>query len=312
MVQLQSILILFLTAFSTVVAVDPDAIYDGGLPSNSSPIALRIGNGGAGQSGLVKALSDAFISQSIRNGSTPFRIAWYKSDTTVTINYLAAGTVDVGITYSEVAENLAISRGDAIEPRYYIFRDHFQITGPKSNPAGLEEDMTMVELFAKMYQEAERGTVVKQFGPGGEVEEVGVRWLSRYDKSATNIKESEFWIGIGQVPWATAYSTWYHQYIGFPNAALKSAILLNEYTLTDRGTYLSLPAELQNQTVIYKAGGDEDPEDPLLNPAFLLVGAKAKDEEMARMFAEWCVGQGGQDVVRGFKKSGEVLYSPAP
>lgn len=40
--------------FGIVAAVDPQAIYNGGFHSTTSPILLRIGNGGAGQSGLIK------------------------------------------------------------------------------------------------------------------------------------------------------------------------------------------------------------------------------------------------------------------
>lgn len=44
-----------LLAFAaSTIAIDPAAIYDGGLGDNSTQIRLRIGNGGAGQSGLVK------------------------------------------------------------------------------------------------------------------------------------------------------------------------------------------------------------------------------------------------------------------
>ena len=40
---------------TTIAAVDPAAVYDGGFTEESS-ILLRIGNGGAGQSGLVKGI----------------------------------------------------------------------------------------------------------------------------------------------------------------------------------------------------------------------------------------------------------------
>lgn len=113
------------------------------------------------------------------------------------------------------------------------------------------------------------------------------------------------------MPWATAYSTWYHQYITFPIQALTAAILLDEYTLTDRGTFLSLPANLTSETTIFKAATDEG-DDPLLNPAHLLVGAKAQNPETAAAFAEWIVSSAGQDVIKGFKKSDMQLYSPAP
>lgn len=113
------------------------------------------------------------------------------------------------------------------------------------------------------------------------------------------------------MPWATAYSTWYHQYIAFPIQALTAAILLQEYTISDRGTYLSLPANLTSQTVIYKAATD-NANDPLLNPAHLLVGKKAANPNVANKFAAWVVSATGQKVITGFKKNGQQLYSPAP
>jgi ABC-type tungstate transport system permease subunit len=114
-----------------------------------------------------------------------------------------------------------------------------------------------------------------------------------------------------QVPWATAYTTWYHQYIAFPIQALTAAILLQEYTITDRGTILSLDAKLRNQTVIYKAGSD-NAQDPLLNPAHLLIGKKAPNPNKAQAFAKWLVSSKGQEVIKNFKKDGQVLYSVAP
>jgi ABC-type tungstate transport system permease subunit len=86
---------------------------------------------------------------------------------------------------------------------------------------------------------------------------------------------------------------------------------LKEYTLTDRGTYLSLSPELANQTVIYKAATD-NATDPLLNPAHLLVGKKAQNITVAYQFANWCVSRNGQKVITDFKKNGQQLYSGAP
>ncbi|KAK3936970.1 hypothetical protein QBC46DRAFT_320536 [Diplogelasinospora grovesii] len=298
MVSLRALLAASLPCLSA--AVKPAAVYDGGY-GNDSSVLLNIGNGGAGQSGLIKALADAFIQDSVANGSSPFRVAWYQSDTTYSINYLKDGTIDVGVTYSPAAEQIAIDQGIAVSPSYYAFRDHFIIVGPPSNPANISNSSDILTLFSDLHEAAESGVTTTP----------PVRFLSRYDKSATNIKESFLWISIGQVPWATAYSTWYHQYIAFPIQALTAAILLQEYTLTDRGTFLSLPASLTNQTTIYKAATD-DADDLLLNPAHLLVGAKAPNPTQAKAFANWLVGENGQKVIRGFKKDGQQLYSPAP
>lgn len=89
------------------------------------------------------------------------------------------------------------------------------------------------------------------------------------------------------------------------------AISLEEYTITDRGTFLSINKDLQKKTVIYKAATDE-PEDPLLNPAHMLIGKGAKNEKMADRFAEWVISEEGQKAIVGFKKGGEQLYTEAP
>ena len=141
------------------------------------------------------------------------------------------------------------------------------------------------------------------------------RFLSRFDKSATNIKESLLFTTIGQVPWALTYSNWYHQYPQFPLQALNAASLLFEYTLTDRGTWLSSPSSVTNAVNIYKRGDDasSDPQGLLLNPARLLQGAKAAQKDLASSFMEWAISDdGGEEVIRTFSKNGQVLYSPTP
>jgi ABC-type tungstate transport system permease subunit len=120
-------------------------------------------------------------------------------------------------------------------------------------------------------------------------------------------------IGNIQVPWALVYSQWYHQYPRFPLQALEAASLLSEYTLTDRGTWLSSPPSVTSQLEIFKAGTD-DADDPLLNPAHVLLGSNADlmNKDIANAFIMWVVSGQGQHVVGHFKKHGEVLYSKAP
>ena len=92
---------------------------------------------------------------------------------------------------------------------------------------------------------------------------------------------------------------------------MTAAISLQEYTLTDKGTYLSLDTSLQNQATIYKAATD-NADDVLLNPAHLLVGKKAAYPDIADAFAEWVVSTDGQNVITNFQKNGQQLYTGAP
>jgi ABC-type tungstate transport system permease subunit len=274
---------------------------------NKANILLRIGNGGAGQSGLVKALADAFIAA---QGGPAFGVAWYKADTTGTLGYLKTADIDVGLTYNAAAEKQALSEAYA-DTRAYAFRDHFRIVGPKSDPAKLLGVTDALVAFQKLYAAAVSD-------PTG-----AIRFLSRFDKSATNIKETSLWAAIGQVPWAIPYSTWYHAYIDFPVQALTAAASLMEYTLTDRGTWLTVYPDDSKATLAMllegKDGDDdrkEDQADPLLNPCHALVSTKTDSahQKMAKDFVAYLASPPGQDVIARFTNgtSPVPLYSKAP
>ncbi|KAF9459273.1 hypothetical protein BDZ94DRAFT_1172016 [Collybia nuda] len=288
-------------------ALAPKAIYDGGY--DGKDILVRIANGGAGQSGLIGAWADGFIKHCVEfHKFAPFRIGWYLGDTTESLGLLAAGSVDIAVTYNKAAESQSVSSGAAVQ-RVYGFRDHFLLVGPKSNPAQLDAQKDdILVMFNKIVSSGNADVA----SPPDDRHPT--RFLSRYDKSATNIKESELFITIGQVPWALTYSKWYHQYPLFPLQALEAASALSEYTLTDRGTWLSSPTDITEKLTIFKAGSD-DADDPLLNPAHVLLGSRvnASNAAMSKLFMKWvAMKTEGQKVVSEFKKFGEVLYSEAP
>ncbi|GAA5852190.1 hypothetical protein JCM8547_006694 [Rhodosporidiobolus lusitaniae] len=292
-----------------VSSVAASATYSGSASSgtDNSTVRLRISNGGAGQSGLVGALATAYVDYAIESGlaEEPFSVDWITGDTTDSIKYLESGDADLAITYNAAAEYRALNLSIATS-RVYGFRDHFYLLGPSNNTANLTEFDSVFDIFNKLVTSADVGN--------------GTRFLSRFDKSATNIKESLLFATIGQVPWALATAKWYHVYPQFPLQALTAASLLGEYTLSDRGTYLTLQAQnkdLTDNLVLYKAGGDDDPSDLLLNPAAVLLGAKVCEENkaLAEGFLDWMQSEeGGQKVVAEHVQPGssDVLYSRAP
>lgn len=242
-------------------------------------------------------------SQSTQTSCKPFRVCWLASDTSLTFNSLAQGSSDVGITYHAYAERVAVRQGvvDRIE---YAWRDHFVLVGPKENPAHLPIDgkTSIYELFALLFQAAI--DTASSSAP--------VRFLSRYDKSANNISESRIWSTIGQTPWSTPYSSFYHQYLDFPFGALQAASKLGEYTLVDRGTWNSIEKDVRERMILFKESFEAHEDDPLLNPAHILVGKYATNKETANNFVDWMIGGKGQKIVREFEVDGVVLYSGAP
>ncbi|KZP29918.1 hypothetical protein FIBSPDRAFT_851079 [Athelia psychrophila] len=295
-----------------VSLVTAEVHYTGNTHNTGTKTRLRISNGGAGQAGLIKALAGAFIDWSRDHGGVDedYVIDWVVGDTTESIKYLATGDADIAITYNAAAETRATDLKIATR-KEWIFRDHFYIVGPKleGNPAGLDDSDAVLAMLNKIVT---AGDADSQDAP--------TRFLSRFDKSATNIRESLLFAEIGQIPWAHTYSKWYHQFPSYPLTALETASKLQEYTLTDRGTFLTLEStnrELTDNLHIYKAGKDEDPADPLLNLATVLLGARVckADAELANNFVDWAIRpDGGQDVIKNFRKEGsdEYLYTGAP
>jgi hypothetical protein len=109
-------------------SIEPAEVYYADYPL-TSPIKLRLAVGGAGQSGLIRALGNAFIKNKVEMQKVePFAIAWFASDTTQSFTYLAQNVVDMSVTYHAAAEQIAISQG--IADRWeYVFRDHWMIVG---------------------------------------------------------------------------------------------------------------------------------------------------------------------------------------
>ena len=66
---------------------------------------------------------------------------------------------------------------------------------------------------------------------------------------------------------------------------------------------------------VFKESFDAEEDDPMLNPAHVLVGTRARDKDLARAFAQWMgdrANGGGQDFIKGFKRNGLLLHAPAP
>ncbi|KAM0802258.1 putative extracellular tungstate binding protein [Usnea florida] len=291
----------------TTPAVAPNATYHYSKSDIKSEIALRIGTGGSGQTGLLEALAQEFIKfTSEHDKRDPFAIEWYTSDTSGSIDYLHRKVVDVGITYHAIAEYTALQDGiiDRVE---YVWRDHWMLVGPKNNPAEIPTDRreSIYVLLMRLFSALEQNKDNKE-------PRTPIKFLSRYDSSACNIKESSLWATIGQTPWAPPVATWYHMLVDFPFQAIRTASKLGEYTLTDYGTWCAIEQDVRDKLAIF-AQGNDDEEDPLLNPAHLLVGTEAENKVMANKFADWMIkGEGGQKVVREFQKNGIDLYTTAP
>ena len=145
------------------------------------PLALRVANGGGGQTGVVGRIAIEYLK---RHGLTNVAIGWRGTNTDGTIQGMLDGIVDVGIVYDIHREMLAIYGGEMdasgrelpayAEPHIvHVWMDHFNYIGPTANPAHLVRHETIEASIDKIMR------TPKAF------------WLTRDDKSTINVKESD-------------------------------------------------------------------------------------------------------------------------
>ena len=276
------------TADTRVLSTNPKEIY-----GNVENIKIRIGNGSAGQSGLLRALAEDYLKISGKK----YGIAWYQNISINALKQLKLGTVDIVMVYEREQAAEPEKEGWATH-HTTVFNDHFLIVGPRRNPADLDESDSPQVVFTKIAELGEKKSQNKS-------QKSHVVFLSRDDNSGTNIKEKSIWTVAGFKPWLGDKS-WYLKYPTFPKDALLYAGRKGLYTITDLGTWLSNRNELTDSE-IFVSGGKS-----LLNPCFALLGKKPSKEAMA--FLQYLKSDHAQQLIAGFGKEkydGQPLFTPA-
>jgi hypothetical protein len=91
----------------------------------TAPLGFRLGNGGAGHTGLLRELCEAFN----RHYDTAFRIEWVINHSRHTQIALLDEIVQVALTYEPGWEDISIAEGWA-ERVTIEFHDEFMLVGP--------------------------------------------------------------------------------------------------------------------------------------------------------------------------------------
>jgi len=132
-------------------------------------------------------------------------------------------------------------------------------------------------------------------------------FISRADRSGTNLLELKIWAQIGVHPSNFAYA-WYLEAGASMGIVLRMANEKRAYTLTDRGTWLSFRAQLTNLAVLVEN------DRILLNPyGAILVNPERypqRNFKMAVAFVKFLISEEGQKLIEDFKKGGEALFTP--
>jgi tungstate transport system substrate-binding protein len=206
------------------------------------------------------------------------------------------GDADVVLVHSRKGEDKFVADGHAQE-RFDVMFNDFIIVGPADDPAGVAGMALAKEAFAA-------------------IAEAGAPFASRGDNSGTHTKETTIWASIPVTP--TAEAGWYNSLGQGMGDTLVFSNELGAYTLTDRGTYLSMREALPNLVVL--VGGEnlaENQDKVLLNP----YGVLAVNPEMhpnvnaalAAQFVEWLTSVEVQQMIGeyGVDTFGQPLFYPS-
>ncbi|TKX24421.1 hypothetical protein C1H76_3368 [Elsinoe australis] len=258
-----------LTSIKSHGTVDakPAAVYGSGSKT------LRIGNGGAGATGLIEALAYDYI----RTRDPDSQIQWICNHSRNTQLALLDRFIDIALTYERDQELISLSEGWA-KSAGCIFNDHFVLAGPTDDPAGIHSCKMLSEALAHIAQ--------KQ-----------CLFHSRADSSATMFKERQLWAATGLGPWEHE-STWYKTSLVGPAEALIQADKQGTYLLTDRSTLLRQTGlgNIKNLTVFFEP---TQPGDVLMNACHALYSSLVTPEQRVKVdsFLSYLLSKDGQQII---------------
>lgn len=205
------------------------------------------------------------------------------------------GDADVVLVHARKQEDAFVKNGFGIDRRDVMYND-FIIVGPKDDPAGIKGVAKAADAFKA-------------------IAEKKATFDARGDNSGTSTKELGIWSSTGITP--TADLGWYKSLGQGMGETLTTANEQQAYTLTDRGTYLSMLDKLPDLTVL--VGGatiDENKDKALLNPYGVIPVNPAKhpgiNAQLAEQFAAWITSPKtlAKIAAYGKDKFGQPLFYP--
>ncbi len=227
-------------------------------------------------SGLFEALLPAF-----RRAHPEYRVRVIAVGSGEALRLAARGDADVVLTHSPRAEAEFMAAGHG-ESRWPVMFNDFVIVGPEDGPASA---CPQADAAAAL----------------GCIARAGALFISRGDDSGTHARERELWSAAGLEPGGS----WYREAGQGMGAVLMMASERRAYTLTDRGTFLSLQDRLRLSVRV-----EGDPR--LRNPYSVTVVRAASNLTGARAFARWLTGREAQRLIGDFgrERFERPLFTP--
>jgi tungstate transport system substrate-binding protein len=221
----------------------------------------------------------------------------FTEKTGITVHVVAVGTGqaiknaqngdgDVLLVHAKPAEEQFVADGYGVE-RFDVMFNDFVIVGPPSDPA---EIAGMRDAAAALKKIAREEAV----------------FASRGDNSGTHKKEMQLWQDAGVDPTA-ASGKWYRETGSGMGATLNTAVGMNAYALTDRGTWISFENKGDYEILVE---GDSN----LFNQyGIILVNPEKHPRVKAaegQAFIDWILSGEGQSAIADYRLHGQQLFFP--
>ena len=209
-----------------------------------------------------------------------------------------AGDVDVILVHARSREEGFLAEGHATARLDVMYND-FVLVGPAADPAGIRDFSSAVDSLQAIALAGEAGSTT---------------FASRGDDSGTHIKEQSLWVESGLE--AEPDAGWFKSLGQGMGDTLRFAAETGAYTMTDRGTFLSLSDSLNRLEIL--VGGASiaaNTDSTLYNPYSILPVNPDKggiNHADAVELAEWMTGREAQEIINsyGMAEFGQPLFYP--
>ncbi|GFO96118.1 extracellular solute-binding protein [groundwater metagenome] len=275
-----------LILFSILISIFSGCVQQGSFENKTStanaPLELRLATTTSTcDTGLLDILNKKFEEEN------SIKILTVCEGTGKAIATGELGAVDVVIVHAVQAELNAVAKGNFIN-RTYIMSNYFVVIGQESDPASINSAKNASDAFSKI-------AARKSY------------FISRGDDSGTHNMEKSIWQAANTIP----AGTWYLSVGKGMMETITTADIKGGYTLSDRGTYLSMKERIKLKILF------ESDRTFLLNPYHVMAVNPGKfpkvNYELAIKYIDYLTAPSTQDIIRNFGKDkyGEALFIPA-
>jgi tungstate transport system substrate-binding protein len=265
-----------IAALTGVLAVAVVALS--GAQSGASPATPRLRlatTTSTEQSGLLAAILPAFEKK------TGYKVEVVAVGTGASLKIGEKGDCDVVLVHARALEDAFMASGFGAERRDVMYND-FVILGPASDPARVASAKSAIEAFPLIFA-------------------AKASFVSRGDKSGTDVKEKDLWKASGLVP----TGAWYKEIGQGMSQAILMAEQIGGYTLADRATWLSMKAK-SSLSILNQ--GDK----LLFNPYGIISVSPAKwpstNIQGATALVDWITGSEGRALISAYTIGGERCF----